>query len=122
MRAFVFPGQGGEVVEPAPQLVPALRRVAGNRIPAPVTGFARAARDADESRELDVRPDVVAGHSVGEYGAAYAAGCFDLETGLWLVARRDQFLAEAARDTPGGMVAILKADPEEVEKALDASE
>src|SRR3712207_9110541 len=74
-----------------------------------------------ESRDLEVRPDVVAGHSLGEYGAAYAAGCFDFETGLWLVAERDRFLAEAAKKTPGGMVAILKADPEEVEKIGRAS-
>jgi [acyl-carrier-protein] S-malonyltransferase len=64
----------------------------------------------------------VAGHSLGEYGAAYAAGCFDFETGLWLVAERDRFLAEAAEETPGGMVAILKADPREVEEVLGESE
>jgi [acyl-carrier-protein] S-malonyltransferase len=102
--------------------LPVIRRIVGERIPEQVKIFARAAQDADESRALDLRPDVVAGHSLGEYGAAYAAGCFDLETGLWLVAQRDRFLAEAAKDTPGGMVAILKADPAEVEKALDASE
>jgi [acyl-carrier-protein] S-malonyltransferase len=122
MRAFVFPGQGGKVVEPEARLLPAIRRVVGDRIPDQVKVFARAAGDADESRELDLRPDVVAGHSLGEYGAAYAAGCFDLETGLWLVAKRDHFLSEAAKDNPGGMVAILKADPAEVEKALDESE
>ena len=118
MRAFVFPGQGGGVVEPAAELLPGIRRVVGEKIPDQVKMFARAARDADESRELEVEPDVVAGHSLGEYGAAYAAGCFDFETGLWLVAQRDRFLAEAARDCPGGMVAILKADPAEVEEAL----
>ncbi|HET7478263.1 MAG TPA: ACP S-malonyltransferase [Rubrobacteraceae bacterium] len=118
MRAFVFPGQGGGVGEPAAEMLPTIRRVIGERVPDQVKFFARAARDADESRELAVRPDVVAGHSLGEYGAAYAAGCFDLETGIWLVARRDEFLAEAARKTPGGMVAILKADPKEVEKVL----
>ena len=48
-----------------------------------------------------MRPDVVAGHSLGEYGAAYAAGCFD-EEGLWLVAERDRFLAEAAEDWRDG--------------------
>jgi [acyl-carrier-protein] S-malonyltransferase len=122
MRAFVFPGQGGKVVEPEDRLLPAIRRVVGERIPEQVKVFARAARDADESRDLDLRPDVVAGHSLGEYGAAYAAGCFDFETGLWLVARRDHFLAEAAKDTPGGMVAILKADPAEVEEVVDNSE
>jgi len=121
MRAFVFPGQGGGVVEPAPRLLPAIRRVVGDQIPEQVKIFARAAQDADESRELDLCPDVVAGHSLGEYGAAYAAGCFDFETGLWLVSQRDRFLVEAAKDVPGGMVAILKADPAEVEKAVDDS-
>jgi [acyl-carrier-protein] S-malonyltransferase len=118
MRAFVFPGQGGGVAEPAPEIVPGIRRVVGERIPDQVKIFARAAHDTDESRILEVRPDVVAGHSLGEYGAAYAAGCFDYETGLWLVAQRDHFLAEAAKESPGGMVAILRTDPAEVEKAL----
>jgi [acyl-carrier-protein] S-malonyltransferase len=122
MRAFVFPGQGSGVTEPGAELLPRIRRVVGERIPDQVKLFARAAQDADESRTLQVRPDVVAGHSLGEYGAAYAAGCFDFETGLWLVAERDRFLAEAARETPGGMVAILRADPEEVERALDKTE
>ena len=122
MRAFVFPGQGGKIVEPGTRLLPVIRRVVGERIPDQVKVFARAVADADESRELELRPDVVAGHSLGEYGAAYAAGCFDLETGLWLVSERDRFLSQAARDTPGGMVAILKADPAEVEKVLDDSE
>jgi [acyl-carrier-protein] S-malonyltransferase len=122
MRAFVFPGQGSGVTEPEAELLPRIRRVVGERIPDQVKLFARAAQDADESRALQVRPDVVAGHSLGEYGAAYAAGCFDFETGLWLVAERDRFLAEAARETPGGMVAILRADPEEVERALDETE
>jgi len=118
MRAFVFPGQGGSVAEPAEDLLPRIRRVVGERVPDQVKIFARAAQDADESRVLQVRPDVVAGHSLGEYSAAYAARCFDFETGLWLVAERDRFLAEAAQKTPGGMVAILRADPEEVERAL----
>src|ERR671915_1601061 len=122
MRAFVFPGQGGGVAEPAEELLPRIRRVVGERIPDQVKLFARAAQDADESRILHVRPDVVAGHSLGEYGAAYAAGVFDFETGLRLVAERDRLLAEAAEKTPGGMVAILRADPEEVERALGESE
>lgn len=110
------------MAEPAEELLPNIRRVIGKRVPDQVKFFARAAQDADESRELDVRPDVVAGHSLGEYGAAYTAGCFDFETGVWLVAHRDQFLSEAAQSTPGGMVAILKASPEEVEKATRETE
>jgi [acyl-carrier-protein] S-malonyltransferase len=122
MRAFVFPGQGGKVVEPEPRLSTVIRQVVGEHIPEQVKVFARAVKDTHESRALDLHPDVVAGHSLGEYGAAYAAGCFDLETGLWLVAERDRFLSEAAEKTPGGMVAILKADPAEIEKVLDESE
>ena len=122
MRAFVFPGQGGAVAEPSEEILPAIRRVVGEWVPDQVKFFARAAQDADESRRMEVRPDVVAGHSLGEYAAAYAAGCFDFETGLWLVARRDQFLSEAAEKTPGGMVAILKADPKEVEEATEETE
>ncbi|MDQ4003364.1 MAG: acyltransferase domain-containing protein, partial [Actinomycetota bacterium] len=122
MRAFVFPGQGGGVVEPDARLLPVVRRIVGDHVPDQVKVFARAAQDTEESRELGLRPDVVAGHSLGEYGAAYAAGCFDLETGLWLVAQRDRFLAEAAEDAPGGMVAVLKADPAEVEEAVGSSE
>src|ERR687884_2382366 len=108
MRAFVFPGQGGKVVEPEARLLPTIRRVVGERVPEQVKIFARAAQDADESRELNLRPDVVAGHSLGEYGAAYAAGCFDLETGLWLVAERDRVLNEAAEECPGGVGANLR--------------
>ncbi|MDQ3999850.1 MAG: ACP S-malonyltransferase [Actinomycetota bacterium] len=122
MRAFVFPGQGGAVAEPDARLLPVVRRVVGDHVPDQVKVFARAAQDTEESRELGLRPDVVAGHSLGEYGAAYAAGCFDLEIGLWLVAQRDRFLAEAAEDAPGGMVAVLKADPAEVEEAVGSSE
>ena len=122
MRAFVFPGQGGAVAEPDARLLPVVRRVVGDHVPDQVKVFARAAQDTEESRELGLRPDVVAGHSLGEYGAAYAAGCFDLEIGLWLVAQRDRFLAEAAEDAPGGMVAVLKADPAEVEEVVGSSE
>jgi [acyl-carrier-protein] S-malonyltransferase len=122
MRAFVFPGQGSGATDPPAELLPKIRRVVGGHIPDQVKLFAWAVRDADESRTLEVQPDVVAGHSLGEYGAAYAAGCFDFETGLRLVAQRDRFLAEAAEEAPGGMVAILKTDPEEVERALDDAE
>jgi hypothetical protein len=52
MKAFVFPGQGGGVVEPAAPLLPVIRRVVGERIPDQVKIFARAAQDTDESREL----------------------------------------------------------------------
>lgn len=121
VRAFVFPGQGGGVLDAPEEMMSAIRRVIGESVPDQVKLFARAARDADEVRSLDVRPDVVAGHSLGEYGAAYSAGCFDFESGVWLVAHRDRFLAEVSEQVPGGMVAILRTNPDDVEAALSDS-
>lgn len=50
------------------------------------------------------RPDVVLGHSVGEYVALYAAKVFDFETGLRLVRKRGELMGMAA---DGGMAAVM---------------
>ncbi|MGI4790814.1 MAG: ACP S-malonyltransferase [Janthinobacterium lividum] len=52
-------------------------------------------------------PEAVAGHSVGEYAALFAAGVFDFETGLHLVERRAQEMHRAALSQPGAMAAVL---------------
>jgi len=49
-------------------------------------------------------PRFYAGHSLGEYNALLAAGCFEFEVGLRLVARRGQLMARASG---GGMAAVL---------------
>ncbi len=59
-------------------------------------------------------PQAVAGHSVGEYAALYAAGAFDFETGLKLVARRAQEMHRAALSHPGAMAAVLGLSAEQV--------
>ena len=46
-------------------------------------------------------PEAVAGHSVGEYAALFAAGAFDFETGLHLVERRAQEMHRATLSHPG---------------------
>jgi trans-AT polyketide synthase, acyltransferase and oxidoreductase domains len=66
-------------------------------------------------KERGRRPDYVAGHSLGEYNALFAAGAFDFETGLKLVKRRGEMMSRA---TGGGMAAIIGLNEEEVEEAL----
>jgi [acyl-carrier-protein] S-malonyltransferase len=60
-------------------------------------------------------PDFVAGHSLGEYIALYAAGVFDFETGLQLVKHRAELMDAAAG---GKMVALMKFDRALLEKAM----
>lgn len=70
---------------------------------------------ADLIREKGHQPDLVAGHSLGEYVALYAAGVFDWSTGLELVKRR----AELMDSTAGGMMAaLMNFDREKLEKVI----
>ncbi|GAB4485501.1 MAG: ACP S-malonyltransferase [Thermodesulfovibrionales bacterium] len=62
-----------------------------------------------------LRPDVVIGHSLGEYAALYAAGAFDFGTGLRLVQKRGSLMNAA---TGGGMAAVLGMDADAVSAAL----
>ena len=71
---------------------------------------------ADSLLERGEEPDLVAGHSLGEYVALYAARVFDFETGLRLVKRRSELMNEAAG---GKMVAMMKFDRQELETAID---
>lgn len=64
-------------------------------------------------------PQYVAGHSLGEYSALYAARVFSFEAGLRLVQQRAKLM-----DTAGGgkMVALMKFDRAQLESALDKNE
>lgn len=57
-----------------------------------------------------VKPRFLAGHSLGEYTALAAAGCFSFEEGLRLVRRRGLAMKAAGAKTPGGMAALLKLE------------
>ena len=66
-----------------------------------------------------LRPDMVAGHSLGEYSALAAAGALSFEDGLRVVRRRGELMAEAGERRPGAMAAVLGAEDAAVEAACD---
>ncbi len=66
--------------------------------------------------ELNITPDFVAGHSLGEYCAMYAAGVMDLETTLKAIQRRADLMGQ----TKGGsMAAVLNASEEQLKAGLE---
>ncbi len=61
-------------------------------------------------QEAKIAPACLAGLSLGEYTALYAAGAMDFETALRLVTRRGQAMQAAASAVPSGMVSVLGLD------------
>jgi [acyl-carrier-protein] S-malonyltransferase len=117
-RAVVFPGQGtvgGETTGPARDA--AIDFVGDEALPYQLSVFAGSVDLLYRLREAGILPDVVAGHSLGEYAAAHAAGSLGLADGVRLVAERDRLMGEASRENPGGMVALIGADPDSVASA-----
>jgi [acyl-carrier-protein] S-malonyltransferase len=66
-------------------------------------------------RARGIEPDFVVGHSVGEFAALAAAGSMTVEEAIALVRERGLAMAEAARQHPGSMAAILGLEDEVVE-------
>jgi [acyl-carrier-protein] S-malonyltransferase len=67
-------------------------------------------------RARGIEPDYVVGHSVGEFAALAAAGAVGVGEAVGLVRERGMAMAEAARQHPGSMAAILGLDDEVVEE------
>ena len=63
----------------------------------------------------DFKPDMVAGHSLGEFSALVAAGALSFEDGLKLVAQRADAMQRACELNPSTMAAILNLDDKVVE-------
>lgn len=70
----------------------------------------------------DFSPDMVAGHSLGEFSALVAAGAMDFEEGLRLVSIRAQAMQKACEMIPGTMAAVLALPAETVEQICDETE
>lgn len=136
---YVFPGQGSqslgmgrELLRKYPHLVRMADEVLGYSIeqlclrgPAKRLNDTRYTQPAlytvnalfylERVRETGRVPAFVAGHSLGEYSALFAAGAFDFLTGLELVAERGRLMSLA---TEGGMAAVLAISPEHIADLL----
>ena len=120
--AVVFPGQGTAGGEVSGEVWDAVWGAVGNgEVPYQLSVFASSVGTFRRLKEKGVKPDVVAGHSLGEYAAAYAAGSLRLEDGVRLVAERDRLMTEASRKNPGGMTAIIGADAWEIKSVVDVA-
>ena len=140
MKAYVFPGQGAQFVgmgkplyagsQKAKELFEAANEILGFRI----TDLMFEGTD-DDLRQTkvtqpaiflhsvvlakllpDFKPDMVAGHSLGEFSALVACGALDFGDALRLVSARAQAMQAAGEETPGTMAAIIGLDDATVEK------
>ncbi len=69
------------------------------------------------AKVLGVKPDAVAGHSLGEFSALVVSGAVSFEDGLRLVSKRAMAMQKCCENRPGGMAAILGLDDAVVEQA-----
>ena len=70
------------------------------------------------ARDAGLRPRAVAGHSLGEYPALFAAGVVDLKGCFRLVSARGSLMEEASRKRPGAMAAIIGLGYDELEALI----
>lgn len=68
----------------------------------------------------DFRPDMVAGHSLGEFSALTAVGALSFEDGLQLVSQRAKAMQKACEIQPSTMAAVVGGSTEDVEEACVA--
>lgn len=139
MGTYVFPGQGsqtkgmgGTLFSEFPELVQEANSILGysieelclenpdNRLTQteytqPALFTVNALSFFKKVKESGKSPDYVAGHSLGEYNALFAAKAIDFKTGLMLVQKRGSLMSSA---TGGGMAAVIGLKAEDVQKIL----
>lgn len=141
-RAYVFPGQGAqfsgmgrelyEQSDEAKRLFESANEILGFRITdimfegsaddlkqTKVTQPAVFLHSVVLAKVLGVKPDAVAGHSLGEFSALVVAGALSFEDGLRLVAKRAMAMQRACEAQPGTMAAILALPDEKIEEVCE---
>jgi len=140
MKAYIFPGQGAQFVgmgkelyeqsEQASELFEKANEILGFRITDIM--FNGTVEDLKETKVTqpaiflhsvilaktlgdDFKPDMAAGHSLGEFSALVSAGALSFEDGLRLVAARANAMQKACEIQPSTMAAILGLDDFTVE-------
>ncbi|MEC1520889.1 ACP S-malonyltransferase [Neobacillus niacini] len=140
--AFVFPGQGSQTVgmghslaEQYPEVMQYFKK-ADERLSVelsklifegPQEGLTKTVNTQpallttslailERFQKAAIKPDFVAGHSLGEYTALVAAGALTFEDGVYAVRKRGEFMEGAVPNGEGSMAAILGLDREPLSK------
>jgi malonyl CoA-acyl carrier protein transacylase len=143
MTTFVFPGQGsqkrgmgGTIFDKFGDLTAQADEILGYSIEElclkdpninlsftqytqPALFIVNALSYLQKIKEVPKKPDFLAGHSLGEYNALFAAGAFDFATGVKLVKKRGELMS---RVTGGGMAAIIGLNEEQVGEILNENQ
>ena len=145
-KAYVFPGQGSQFPgmakdiydnnEKARQMLDRANEILGFRITDIMfSGTAEDLKRTDVTQPAiflhsvvlaaclpGFQPDMVAGHSLGEFSALVAAGAMDFEEGLKLVSIRARAMQKACETNPGSMAAVRMLDAETIERICNETE
>ncbi|HHE38522.1 MAG TPA: [acyl-carrier-protein] S-malonyltransferase [Candidatus Cloacimonetes bacterium] len=146
--AFIFPGQGAQYIGMAMDFIeqnPEFKTIIENFDKKNGTNLFQIMKEGPEEllketkftqpailfhsivamktllNEIDIKPDFVAGHSLGEFSALVANEVLDFEDALYLVHRRGEFMIKANEGKPFAMAAIIGPDSAKVKEFCESA-